>query len=89
MPSGRFPPNPRSIFCTNVNGTGDDVMIFTSLDVETLKRAHANAPADRRVTYDECYEVPDKDIGTYIYEPCWLTLEQETHARTLASLTPA
>ena len=80
-PAG-FALSPRSIFMTNVNDTGDDVMVFTRLDAETLKKAYTKSG---KVTFDECYEVPEKDVGVYIYEPCWLSAAEEAKALELAA----
>jgi len=82
-PSRGYPPETRAIFMTNINGSGGDVMVFTSLTAEDLTRAYRNAP--QRITWDEVSEVPDQDVGYYLYEPCWLTLAEETQARKLCN----
>ena len=77
-------PNPtHSIFLTNVNGSGDDVMIFTSLDAETIRRAYTAAPV--KTTWDELYEVPEANVGFYLFDTCWLTVAEEAQARKLAA----
>ena len=66
----------RSILFTNVNGTGDDVMVFTRLGPETLRPAFNK----QGIVFDDAYEVPEKDVGTYVYEPCWLSAAEEARA---------
>lgn len=78
-----YPADTRGILLTNVNNTGDDVMVFTSLALEVLKKAYASAV--RKITYDEIYEVPERDYGYYLYEPCHLTLAEEAQALKLAA----
>jgi hypothetical protein len=77
----RYPDNTRAILITDVNGSGDDVMVFTSLPPEVLEAAYATT----EITWAEFYEVPAKDLAYYLYEPCWLTLEEEARARELAT----
>ncbi len=86
MPN-QYPINTRSILATNVNSSGEDVMIFTTLDVETLKAAYRSAK--QKVTFDEMYEVPENDTGFYLYDPCHLTLAEEAQARLLALDQPS
>lgn len=69
-------PHSRAIFFTDVNGTGDDVMVYTRLDAETLARAYQK----RGVTFGEHYEVPLADVNLHIHEPCWLTDTEERNA---------
>ena len=78
-------PDLRQIFFNNVNGSGDNVLLFTTLDVETIKRAYAQ-PSPHKITYEECYELPPGEESTHIWEPCWLTEKQEQRARELAAL---
>ncbi len=78
-----YPENTRAIFVTNVNGSGDDVMVFTSLTADVLAKAYTKAT--RKITYDEMYEVPERDTGFYLYEPCWLTVQEEARAQQLAN----
>jgi hypothetical protein len=59
-----------------------DVMVFCdSLPAETLAAAYR---AEGSVSFDDCYEVPDGDVGFYLYEPCYLTKQEEARARELA-----
>ena len=81
-----YPEHTRAIYLTNVNASGADVMIFTSLTAAVIERAYRNAP--RQTTWDELYEVPQADVGYYIYEPCWLTLDEEAVAREFANGNP-
>lgn len=74
-----LPPHSRAILFTDVNHTGDDVMVYTRLDAKTL----ACAFQKRGVTFDEHYEVPLKDVSLYIHEPCWLSDIEEQHALAL------
>ena len=70
----------KNILMTNVNGSGDDVMLFTTLDAETLRAAYSNT----NVTYEELYEVAEEDLQYYLYEPCWLTTKEEAVAARMA-----
>ena len=72
------------ILVTNVNDSGDDVLVFTNLTPEILQAAYAKAPL-HKITYDECYAIPEGDEGYYLWEPCWLTAKQEAHATALAA----
>ena len=61
-----------------------DVMVFCdSLPAETLAAAYR---AEGSVSFDECYEVPDDDVSFYLYEPCYLTKQEEARARELAAV---
>ena len=61
-----------------------DVMVFCdSLPAETLAAAYRN---EGSVSFDECYEVADADVSFYLYEPCWLTKQEEARARELAAV---
>ena len=78
----------KNIFLTNVNSTGDDVMVFTTLDADTVARAYQSPACHPPVTFDECYEVPERDVQYYLYEPCHLNAKEETRARDLAAANP-
>lgn len=80
-----YPENTRSVLMTNVNGTGDDVMVFTTLTAAELQRCYL---LTQKIGFEECYEVPEKDVGFYLYEPCWLTLAEEAFARNLLAQNP-
>jgi hypothetical protein len=69
-----------NIYLTNVNQSGDDVMVFTNLAAETLAASYKKTS----ITFDECYAVKDDDVKFYIYEPCWLTPAEEERARVMA-----
>ena len=77
----------KNIFMTNVavNGVVDeedpDMMVFTNLSAEVIQAAYK---ADGRVTWDECYEVTDQDVGYYLYSACWLSESEERRALQLA-----
>ena len=86
-PTAAAPPQ-RAIFLTNVNGTGDDVMVFTTLDADTIARAYQSPAAPIKTTFDECYEVPERDVQFYLYEPCYLYPKEEARARELAAASP-
>lgn len=68
--------NMRSILVTDFQG-GDNVMVFTTLEVEDIKWKLDNAGE----TYGEIYEVPEKDVQYHIYEPLWLTAKQDNDIR--------
>ena len=73
--------NLNNILITNVNGTGDDVLVYTVLDAVTL----ANAYSKTKITFEECYAIKDEDVQYYLFEPCWLTEAEEARARELAA----
>lgn len=77
-------PKTNNILFTNVNGSGDNVMVFTRLEPEVLSKAYAAAIPP--VTFDESYKVPDEDVSTHIYEANWLTEKQEARALALAGI---
>ena len=61
-----------------------DVMVFCdSLTAEMLAAAYR---AEGSVSFDECYEVADGDVGFYLYEPCFLSKLEEARARELAAV---
>lgn len=76
--------NMKNILCTNVKVDGEvsDVMVFTVLTAEILDAAYKAVDA---VNYDEIYEVPDKDVGYYDYEPCYMSEAEEARAVELAT----
>jgi hypothetical protein len=80
--SAKYPEHTRAIFVANVNGSGEDVMVFTTLSAEQLERTYRHTS----LTFEEIYEVPEQDIGTHLWEPCWLTLAEEARALELAAL---
>lgn len=81
--SQQYPENPKAVMFTNVDGSDTNVMVFTSLDAGTIEKAYRNAP--HQPQFDEVYEVPEQDVPYYLYEPCWLTIEEEERARQLAA----
>ena len=78
----------KNILFTNVNATGDDVMVFTTLNADTIARAYQSPACKPPVTFDECYEVPERDVQYYLHEPCWLNAKEEARARELAAANP-
>ena len=76
-----------NILFTNLNGSGDDVLVYTALDAATLQSAYANAP--KKITFDECYAIEDEEVQFYIHEPCWLTEAEEMHALELSRQSKA
>lgn len=63
-----------SIFVTNFNGVEDDVMVFTE---KATAEQLATTLTARKASFDECYEVPENERQFYVYDPCWLTPENE------------
>lgn len=49
-----------------------DVMVFTTLTVDELKKAMGT-----RGTFTDCYEVPGEDLSLYLYDPLFLTRDDE------------
>ena len=80
----------KNIFMTNVavNGVVDeedpDMMVFTNLSADVIQAAYK---AEVTVTFDECYEVTDQDVGYYLYSPCYLSEKEEQRALELAEGT--
>jgi hypothetical protein len=69
-----------SILVTNFQDNGEDVMVFT--EQATAAQLAATLKA-RNAHFDECYEVPEQERQFYVFDPCWLTPENE--ARVLAA----
>lgn len=62
-------------------------MVFTTLTAEELRAVYL---LTGKIAFDDCYEVPEKDVGFYLCEPCHLTLREEAFARKLlAASQPA
>ena len=63
-----------NILVTNFENTGEDVMIFTQsfTPAEVAKRLHKTS-----TSFEEVYEVEDKEIQFYIFEPCWIEKKME------------
>lgn len=81
-----------NIMFTNVTSNGEtlddgdnNVIVFTSLGKETLQKAFKT----NNIGWDDCYEVPSKDLQFYLYQACYLNDNEERQARKLAKLTPA
>ena len=77
-----YPNATTNVLFTNVNGSGDDVLVYTSLPSEVLIKAYKN---QKKVTFDEAYPIKDEEVQFYIHEPCWLTEDEEAKAKELAS----
>lgn len=72
-----------NILVTDYQGTGDDVMVFTKkVTAEMIKEALDV----RGHTYNEIYEVPDKELGYYIYDPLHLPEKTEQGLLSLYKL---
>ena len=80
MPS-QYPDQTHSVLLTNVNGTDENVLCYTTLSVDTLAAAYTG-----RLTWDEMYVVPPADRQYYLAEVTHLTLAEEERARRLASV---
>lgn len=78
----------KAILLTNVNNSGEDVMVFTTLDATTIAQAYQNPTIKPTITFDECYEVPLDHIQYYLYEPAYLSHREEHRARQLAESNP-
>lgn len=63
-----------SILVTDFDHTDEAVMVFT--ETATAEQLAATL-RNRGMHFDECYEVPENERQFYIYEPCWLTPENE------------
>ena len=62
---------------TETNDDGDNVMIsttFTAAEIERIYKAVGTK-------FGECYEVKGEELQYYLYEPCRLTLEEESEGR--------
>lgn len=77
-------PDPdRNILVTNIDGTGENVLVYTSLDANTLAIALVHSPT-LAVSFDDCVEIPDDDVQYHLFEPSWLTVEEENRCRKIA-----
>ncbi len=72
------------ILLTNVNDTGENVLVFTRLSAETLQASIEKAPV-RKLTFDDCQPIREDEVQFYLFEPCWLTPEQEELAEKIAA----
>jgi hypothetical protein len=54
--------------------TGEDVMIFTQsfTPAEIAQKLH-----QKSASFEEVFEVEDKEIQFYIFEPCWAEKKKE------------
>ena len=74
------------ILVTDFDNSGEDVLIhcynLTPKQCESLLKA-------KNKSFGECYEVPEKDIQYYIYDPLHLSLKEEAniiaHAQKIAA----
>jgi hypothetical protein len=60
-----------NILVTNFDASGDDVMIITENPLFDEGYVKEKLTAKKQ-HFDEVYEVPDDEVGYYIYEPCYL-----------------
>jgi len=74
--------------CIDGKPTNENIMVFTNLDVKTLSAAYQNPKAKPRITWTDIFEVPDNELAYYLYEPSWLSPEEEERARQLALTNP-
>lgn len=63
----------KNILVTEFNGSGDNVMLFTNLDAKDIK----NKLEKQGAIFGEIYEVPEKELSFYLYEPLWLDEKTE------------
>ena len=76
-----YPEDTQSVLVTDVNGNGDNVMVYTSLAVDLLTKIYTG-----RLTWGEMYIIPPEDREyTYYDEVCYLTVAEEERARELAA----
>jgi len=64
------------------DGITDVMVLETRLHADTLAAAYRQ---EGSISFDECYEVPDRDVQFYLYEPCYLTEQEEARASQLAA----
>lgn len=76
-----YPENSRSILLTNINGTGKNLMVFTSLPLETITTALGR----KGFSWVDACEVPPQERQYYLHEPCWLTIEDERRVMKVAN----
>ncbi len=73
----------RSILLTDVQFAEEEpsnVMVFTTASVEDACDGYKQAG----VKFNECYEVPGKDLSFYLFEPCNLTQRETQRLKKLA-----
>lgn len=63
----------RNLLFTDVNRSCENVMVFTRLEPAAVIAALKD-----KITFVDAYEVRDEDCQFYLYDPLWLTEEQET-----------
>lgn len=64
------------------DGASADVMVFAKqLTAEQLQAAFSA----KGFTWEDCYEVPGDDLQFYLYDPCFLSDQEEAQALKLVS----
>lgn len=74
-----------NILCSNVNNTGENVMIFTGEHKVKLEDAKAFFTSNG-FTFDDFHTVPDKDLQYHIYDPLWLDADKARKINSIGGL---
>ena len=83
--SGTYPSDTHSVLFTNVNGSKKNTLVYTTLTVELLSKAYAQATIEGKpLTFDEAYIVPPNDRQQH-QRRSYLTNAEEQKARELAN----
>lgn len=60
-----------NILVTNFEDSGEDVMIFTENPEYSVDKVETTLK-EKGKTFEEVYEVEDKDVRYYCYDPCYI-----------------
>ena len=60
-----------NILVTNFEDSGEDVMIFTENPEYSVDKVETTLK-EKGKTFEEVYEVGDKDVRYYCYDPCYI-----------------
>lgn len=73
-----------NIMVTNVNGSGDDVCLFSEEEIsaDIVRRGLSSLG----FKFDDVYPVRGSELEFYIYEPLWLNAKQLATLRAAADL---
>ena len=71
--------NHRYLF-TDVDNTQDNVLIFTIIPLSVLQQAFQS----KGITWTDAFSIREDEVQFYLYEPMYLTKDQEKAAYVIA-----